>query len=171
MSEPFLSEIRMMGFEFAPRGWARCDGAVLSIAQQSALYALLGTQYGGDGRTTFALPDLRGRVPVGVNPRGGGYFQGAKGGREQVSLLSENLPPHTHTLMASSAAASATSPENAVLATAPAGRAPYAAPENLTAMSAQSVGGRGQGQDHNNVQPTQVVNFCIATAGVFPSRE
>ena len=166
MAEPFLSEIRLFGFDFAPRGWALCDGQVLPISQQQALYSLLGDTYGGN-QATFALPDLRGRVPVGSSPD---YARGLSAGTESVTLQTANLPVHTHSLRASSAAATAQSPEAAVLAEAPAGRKAYGEAENLVALSGNSVGSAGESQAHSNLQPTQVVSFCIAIVGNYPTR-
>ena len=166
MAEPFLSEIRLFGFDFPPRGWALCDGQVLPISQQQALYSLLGDTYGGT-QTTFALPDLRGRVPVGTGP---GYAWGLSAGAESVTLQTANLPAHTHSLRASSDEATAQSPEAAVLAAAPTGRKAYGEAENLVALSENSVGNAGGGQGHSNLQPTQVVSFCIAIVGNYPTR-
>lgn len=166
MSEPFLGEIRMMGFNFPPRGWAQCDGAILPIAQNQSLYSLLGTTFGGDGRTSFALPDMRSRVPLGP---GNGYSQGQRAGVEAVTLTSNQLAGHSHTLEATSADAS----PGAATGTSVYGKAGfpgYGAAQNLTATSPASVSNAGNNGAHTNMQPIQVINFCIALKGLFPSR-
>jgi len=166
MSEPFLAEIRMVGFNFAPRGWAFCDGQILPINQNQSLYSLLGTTYGGDGRTSFALPDLRGRTPMSVGDR---FNQGQKGGEETHTVTNAEMPSHTHTAQASSLVTDTPLSAGKLLAdTAPAEL--YASPENLTPMKSGTVANVGGGQSHNNMQPYLVVNFCIALQGLFPSR-
>ncbi|MCA9733418.1 MAG: phage tail protein [Deferribacteres bacterium] len=164
MSEPFLAEIRMVGFAFAPKGWAFCDGQVLPINQNQSLYSLLGTTYGGDGRTTFALPDLRGRTPL--HP-GNGINEGTKGGEENHSLGVNEIPAHQHILQADTGPASRPNPNSAVLSSA---NNVYHDPGNLTALHSASVGAVGLNQAHNNMQPFLAVNFCIALQGLFPSR-
>lgn len=168
MSEPFLAEIRMVGFNFAPQGWALCDGQILSINQNQQLYSLLGTTYGGDGRTTFGLPDLRGRTPIHV---GNGYSEGDSPGEETHTLSTGEMPQHDHSARASDAAASepaVTAAGNEVLATA--GAPVYQSATNLTTMAGGSVSGAGGGQAHENMQPFMTLNFCIALQGIFPSR-
>ncbi len=166
MSEPFLAEIRIVGFNFAPRGWAFCDGQILPINQNQSLYSLLGTTYGGDGRTTFALPDLRGRTPL---HRGDGYALGQKSGAETVTLTAAEIPAHTHAAKASSADANNPVPTNRVLAAASdAYRDPEAA--TTTALRSGTVTNAGGGQAHDNMQPFTTVAFCIALRGLFPSR-
>lgn len=166
MSDPFIAEIRIVGFQFAPRGWARCDGQLLPINQNTLLFSLLGTTYGGDGRTTFALPDLRGRVPFHV---GGGFVQGQTGGEENHTLTLSELPAHTHNLQASTAAASSVFPANNALAQ---GSAPlYGPANNLAPLGVQSVGEAGGSQPHENMQPYLVLNFVIALQGIFPPRD
>lgn len=170
MSEPFLAEIRLMGFNFAPRGWAFCDGSILPISQNQSLYSLLGTTYGGDGRTTFALPDLRGRVPIHA---GGGHTPGQKSGEEQHTLAASETPPHTHQAKASADVGSSADPTGRYWAQVtgtvgnvyadPGQGAPNAALNNPVV----AVGGA---QGHNNMQPSLAVSFCIATQGLFPSR-
>jgi microcystin-dependent protein len=175
MSEPFIGEIRMFGGNFAPRGWAFCDGQLLSIAQNTALFSLLGTTYGGNGQTTFALPDLRGRVPMhwgagpGLTPR----TLGESSGSETVTLLSSQMPAHNHAIGAHSGQGDTFSPEGAVNAAAvDASQQPlniYSSSVNAT-MAAQTVGVAGGSQPHNNMQPFQCVSFIIALEGIFPSR-
>ncbi len=173
MSEPFIGEIRMFGGNFAPRGWALCDGQLLRIADNSALFSLLGTIYGGDGRTTFGLPDLRGRVPVhmGQGPGMTNRRIGQRAGAETVTLSTAELPSHTHAMGASSQAGTSAGPAAAVPA-AVGLTAQYstagASPGNE--MNAAAIGAAGGGQAHTNVQPFQCVNFIIALTGLFPSR-
>lgn len=171
----------MVGFNFAPRGWALCDGQLLPISQNAALFSLLGTTYGGDGRTTFGLPDLRGRAAIhqgsgpGLTPRP----MGQKSGAEHVALNASTMPVHGHTaqgqLKASTDAAAASEPAGKVLATATRGSI-YADPANLTDMASSSVSvtvndNAGGGQPHENMQPYQVVNFVIALVGLYPTRD
>lgn len=165
MSEPFLGEVKIVGFNFAPRGWATCDGQILPINQNQSLYSLLGTTYGGDGRTTFALPDLRGRTPLHF---ASGFTQGARSGEENHTLTTGETPSHTHALKGSSDAANSASP--AGLAYARSAMPVYGAAANLTAMNAGVVANAGGGQAHNNMQPVLVVNFVIALQGLFPPR-
>ncbi|MDX1734063.1 MAG: tail fiber protein [Halioglobus sp.] len=166
MSEPYLSEIRIIGFNFAPRNWALCDGQILPINQNQSLYSLLGTTYGGDGRTTFALPDLRGRVPTHFSSSN---RQGTRAGEEEHALTDAEIPAHGHAMSASSANADLTNPSDAMYAsTADARRAvtPYTSPDNLATMT--PTGGTSAG--HENMQPYLALNFAIALRGVFPSR-
>ncbi len=165
MSEPFLGEIRLMSFSFPPKGWAQCNGQILPISQNQALFSLLGTTYGGDGQTTFALPDLRGRVPVHFD--GTQFFQGQQGGEESHTLQITELPTHTHTVAAGSGAASVASPANAYWADS--GKAIYASDVDTTMAPGitPSVGGS---QSHANLSPYLALNFCIALQGIFPSR-
>lgn len=165
MSEPFLAEVRLFGFNFAPRGWATCDGQILPINQNQALFSLLGTTYGGDGRTTFALPDLRGRVPVHV---GDGINLGAKGGEEGHVLTVEEMPSHTHELMASSANAASATPAGNVYARA--GSNTYHGADPAVSLRVRTAADTGNGQAHENMQPYVVLNYCIALQGTFPSR-
>ncbi len=170
MSEPFLAEIRIVGFNFAPRGWAFCDGQILPINQNQSLYSLLGTTYGGDGRTSFALPDLRGRTPLHQSD---GKRLGQKGGAETVTLTAAQTPAHTHTFKASSSVADENTATNHVLATSsPLPDMLYKDPEaaNMTTLHAGSIANAGGGQSHNNMQPFMTLNFCIALQGLFPSR-
>jgi microcystin-dependent protein len=165
MSEPFLAEVRMVGFNFAPRGWAFCDGQILPINQNQSLYSLLGTAYGGDGRTSFALPDLRGRTPIHED---GNHSLGSKSGQENHTLVNAEIPSHTHVAQATSAAVSTADPSGNLLGSN-AGN-PYHAFGTATEMAADTVENTGSGQAHPNMQPYLAVNFCIALRGLFPSR-
>ncbi len=167
MSEPFLAEIRIVGFNFAPKGWAFCDGQILPINQNQSLYSLLGTTYGGDGRTSFALPDLRGRTPLHV---GGGHAWGQKAGAETVTLTAAQIGAHTHTVKASSSPAADNNRATGRMLgeEADAYRNPEAA--NNTALRSGTVTNAGGGQAHNSMQPYLTLNFCIALRGLFPSR-
>lgn len=169
MSEPFLAEVRMFGFDFAPRGWAFLDGQILPINQNQSLYSLLGTTYGGDGRTTFALPDLRGRTPIHEDST---YRLGAKSGEETVTLSNAEIPNHTHAAMASANPANTNSPVDHVLAAEVVPDAAYRVAEaaTMTALRGGTVTNAGGGQAHDNMQPYQTLNFCIAMQGLFPSR-
>jgi len=171
MSEPFLGEIRIVGFNFAPRGWAFCDGQILSISQNQALFSLLGTTYGGDGRTTFALPDLRGRTPVHSGTGAGLSSRplGSRGGEENHLLSTSEMPLHTHSVNASAADANTPEPANNLLAVSRQADL-YSLLDNLQGMSANSVTNNGGGQAHNNMQPFLALYFCIALQGLFPSR-
>jgi microcystin-dependent protein len=164
MSEPFLGEIQIFGFNFSPRSWALCDGQLLPINQNQALFSLLGTTYGGDGRTNFALPDLRGRAPM---HEGTGHTLGQKAGEENHTLAAGEMPQHTHSARASANSGNSPVPVNNFLAAA---NNVYRAPDNLTALSPGTVGTGGGGQGHNNMQPYLTLNFCIALAGLFPSQ-
>ena len=166
MAEPFLAEVRLFGFNFPPRGWAQCDGQILSINQNQSLFSLLGTTYGGDGRTTFALPDLRGRHPV--HPDGADFRLGDSGGEETHRLTVAEMPSHDHILQGSSANATTNDPSGAVFHRA--GGATYRSPTNPVSMDGGLVGATGTGQAHENMQPFQAVNYCIAIVGLFPSR-
>ena len=173
MSEPFLAEVRMVGFNFAPRGWSFCDGQILPINQNQSLYSLLGTTYGGDGRTSFALPDLRGRTPVHRGSDGGESFVlGQKHGAETVTLMTSQLAAHTHEMRAASAAADSVSPADKLPAETPVAETIYSNGGGpLTdSMHSGSISNTGGGQAHNNIQPYLTLNFCIALQGLFPSR-
>ena len=167
MAEPFISEIRMMAFDFAPPQWAKCDGTLISISQNPTLYSLLGNAYGGDGRNTFALPDLRGRVPI--HSVGSIYPLGTMAGSESVTLTSAQLPVHTHAMSVSSNEAGSQS-ANGMYLGANSDYAVYSETQNLVALNNASMSYQGGGGPHNNMQPSQVVNFCIALLGVYPSR-
>ncbi len=164
MSEPFLSEIRMMSFGFAPQGWALCNGQLLSINQNQALFALLGTTFGGDGRVNFALPDLRGRVPIHT---GSSHTLGERGGEQAHTLSIAELPTHTHVLNGVTNTGNIPVPTNNILADSPSQL--YAAPGNLITLSPGSVANTGGSQAHLNMQPFLTINFCIALQGIFPS--
>jgi microcystin-dependent protein len=177
MSDQFLAEIRIFASNFAPQGWATCDGQLLSISQNTALFSLLGTNYGGDGRVTFGLPDLRGRVPVsqGQGPGLSGYTVGEELGSDTITLLVSEMPAHTHGLDAEDpsiqgADQSAPSPTS-VLAASTGGFAyrPDASTQPV-AMNAAAVPPLGGSQPHNNLQPYLTLTFCIALTGIFPAR-
>lgn len=165
MSEPFLAEVRIVGFNFAPRGWAFCDGQILPINQNQSLYSLLGTTYGGDGRTSFALPDMRGRTPVHV---GNGHTQGQKSGEETHTLSANEMAQHNHGVQGTSTTANEAVPSDTRLAASNAGN-PFSANKNGV-MGANTISNVGGGQAHNNMQPYLALNFCIALQGLFPSR-
>lgn len=171
MADPFVAEIRMFGFNFAPKGWAFCDGQLLPISQNTALFALLGTYYGGDGKATFALPNLQGSVPIGVG-QGPGLTPrdlGESGGAEAVSLTQAEIPAHTHVL--------AVSEDRTDELTSPSGKLPpgggvdmYASGPGLAQMSPHAVAPTGIGAPHDNMMPHLHLNFCIALQGIFPPR-
>ena len=171
MSEPFLAEIRIVGFNFAPRGWALCDGQILPINQNQSLYSLLGTTYGGDGRTSFALPDMRGRTPihVGRSNGGGDHREGQKSGEETHTLAANELPQHTHTLQASSLDGNVNAPTGTLLAREVGGLYRQTS-TNTVQMPSAVVTHVGGGQAHDNMMPYLALNFCIALQGLFPSR-
>jgi len=163
MAEPFLSEIRIMSFGYAPRGWAMCNGQLLPINQNQALFSLLGTVYGGNGQTNFALPDLRGNVPIHT---GSGFTLGEKGGQQAHTLTMSEMPTHVHFVQASSTAGDTPAAATTVLANALNNWGP---PNNLTPLEPSSVSNVGGSQAHLNMQPFLVLNFCIALQGIFPS--
>lgn len=174
--DPFVGQIALFGFNFAPAGWAICDGSLLPISQNDALFALIGTTYGGDGQTNFALPDLRGRIPVhqGQGPGLGNWTMGERAGSETVTLTQGQMPSHGHALVASAAnpAAGATAIPGPSVMLASGGTAvtPYApAGGSATGLSASSVSVAGGSQPHDNMMPTLVANYCISLFGVFPS--
>ena len=164
MAEPFLGEIRMMSLNFPPKGWAFCNGQLLPINQNQPLFALLGTTYGGDGRITFALPNLRGRVPVHAGPT---LPIGTVAGAESHTLTANELPAHTHAAQAVSAQATTADPSGALWA---ATSAPHYAAGAQTVMAAGAVANVGGSQPHPNMPPYLVIPFCIALQGIFPSR-
>ena len=165
MGTPFMSEIRIMSFNFAPKGWAQCNGQFLPINQNQALFSLLGTTYGGNGQTTFALPDLRSRVPLHT---GNGFALGQAGGQEFHTVIISELPTHNHLAQATNIASTTNLPTNNLLATI---NAPQYNPFNsTTTLHPSTVTNVGGSQPHENRQPFLVLNFCIALQGVFPSR-
>ena len=164
MAEPFMGEIRIMSFNFAPKDWAQCNGQQLPINQNQALFSLLGTTYGGNGQTTFALPDLRTRVPIHM---GQGFTQGEVGGEQAHTLTLSEMPTHLHPMMASSTNADVVSPVDNVLAQSSQLYGPVAQPTTLDPSTNGSVGGS---QAHTNLQPYLTLMFCIALLGIFPSR-
>lgn len=164
MADPFLSEIRIFSFNFAPRGWAMCNGQLLPINQNQALFALLGTTYGGNGQTNFALPELRGRVPMHV---GGGLTLGQRGGEEVHTLTLNEMPIHTHQARGSANGPTVTPPTNNFWSSNT-GFTPYGTTAD-TAMSPQAISNIGGSQAHENMSPFLTLNYCIALQGIFPS--
>ncbi|MDA8018203.1 MAG: tail fiber protein [Thermoanaerobaculia bacterium] len=172
MSEPFVGEIRMFAGNFAPRGWAFCDGQLLAVSQNDALFSLLGTIYGGDGRTTFGLPDVRGRIPLhqgtgpGLSPR----RLGSKGGAENETLTTNQLASHTHDWNANTAPATGAAPQGKVVAqTAPVRL--YNPTNQGTDLASTTIANTGGSQPHTNLMPTLCINFIIALVGIYPSRQ
>ncbi len=165
MSNPYVGEIRMFAGNFAPQGWAFCDGSLLSIAQNTVLFTLIGTIYGGDGTSTFALPNLLGRVPVHV---GGGLVQGQAGGEEQVTLTASQMPAHTHIPQANSASGMRITPAGNVWAAS--SNLAYSASAPSAVMAPQAVSTVGGSQPHDNMIPFLAVNFIISLFGIFPSQ-
>lgn len=173
MAEPFLGEIRSFGFNWPPNGWALCDGSLLNIRQNAALYSLLGIAFGGDGINTFALPDLRGRTPVSPDPVQR-LAQGKASGSEQVALTTAQVPMHSHSVTASGATADrsgigAATPSYLGATAGGSGYAP-ATGATLTPLDPSTIGTTGGSAPHNNVQPSLVINYCIATQGYYPTR-
>ena len=167
MATPFLGEIRIMSFNFAPKGWALCNGQLLPINQNQALFSLLGTMYGGDGRVNFALPNLQGRTPMHA---GNGFVQGQQVGAEAVTLGLSELPAHNHFVHGTSANATTNNGSGGSLGYAKAGTPIYGPFANPTSMAVGTVSSVGGGQPHENRQPFQVLSACIALQGIFPSR-
>lgn len=175
MSNPYLGEIRLFGFSRTPIGWQTCDGSLLSIAEYDALYVLLGTTYGGDGINTFAVPDLRGRVPIhqGQGPGLSPYVIGQKAGTEHVTLVGTQMPAHTHTMLATTNAATSRTPGTTLLPGAISGDTLYASdvagatPIGMAPGSTSNVGGT---QPHDNTMPTLTVQYCISLFGIFPTQ-
>ncbi len=175
MSDPLIGEIFMAGFNFAPLGFAKCDGQILPITQNQALFSILGTTYGGDGRTTFGLPDLRGRAPVheGTGPGLPSKALGQKDGAENVALTANNFPLHTHTLRATNTEATLNTPGGNVLANPTLGQSAYKLnplAASRVGMNVAAVAVTGGGGGHPNVQPSLTISFFIALTGIFPSR-
>lgn len=169
--QPFLGEIRLFPWSFAPRGWALCEGQLLNIAQNTALFSLLGTMYGGNGQSTFALPDLRGRTPA---HRGSQLFQGETAGSESVTLTVNTMAGHNHALLGLNVAGDKGQPNNFTLSNIRAGAPPdqffYGSTNTPQSLEPTSVTPVGSGQAHNNLQPYLTLNYCIALSGIFPSR-
>jgi microcystin-dependent protein len=171
MSEPFVGEIRMFAGNFAPRGWALCDGQLLAVSQNDALFSLFGTTYGGDGRTTFGLPDVRGRVPIhagsgpGLSPR----RLGAKAGAENVTLATSQLPSHTHEMSASNESADSTIGTAKVLAKVTGGNL-YRGNGNQQSMNAEAISTVGGNLSHSNLMPFLCINYIVSLFGIYPSR-
>ena len=173
MANPYLGEIRMVGFNFAPVGWALCNGQLLSISQNTALFSLLGTTYGGNGTTTFALPDLRGRVPVhaGQGPGLSNYTLGQLSGAENTTLLISNMPTHNHLVNCNSNGGTQATPGSGLLAVESTGTSSnYTNASPDSTMSPTMVGNAGGSLPFSNIQPYLCVNFIIALSGIFPSR-
>jgi microcystin-dependent protein len=179
MSEPFLGQITVFPYSFAPYGWLDCAGQLLPISQYSALFSLLGTQFGGNGTSNFALPNLQGAVPVGqgIQPGGSTYIMGEPGGQENVTILTSTMPGHSHSLNATGNHGTNNSPEGLLLANPQTGNPPHekkaaiynsAVPD--TALTPASIGPAGSNLPHNNLQPFLVLRYCIAMQGIFPSR-
>jgi microcystin-dependent protein len=168
MSDPFLGELKLMSFSYPPKGWALCNGQLLPISQNQALFSLLGTTYGGDGRVNFALPDLRGRAPM---HNGAGVALGEKAGQEAVTLTNGQMPAHTHALTGTADLANASVPGGALPAAKPrGGMNRYAPAGNDTVMAASALAPAGGNQPHPNMQPYTVLSWVIAMQGIFPSR-
>ena len=173
MADPFVAEIRMYPFNFAPKGWAWCDGQLMSISQNTALFSLLGTTYGGDGKSTFALPNLQGSAPIhtGVDQQSVTWDLGQQGGTETVTLLTSEIPTHTHMVAAAEEPATLLAPgPDRVLSRSAGGNAYLNPPAGLTPMAFQALAPTGGDQPHNNMQPYLTVYFNIALQGVFPQR-
>lgn len=171
MSEPYVGEIRMFSGNFAPRGWAFCDGQLLAVSQNDALFSLLGTIYGGDGRTTFGLPDMRGRIPLhqGSGPGLSNRRLGGKGGAENETITTNQMPSHSHNLNANTAEFTGSAPSGKVLANPLPGT--LFDPENQAASAAStSITNTGGSRSHTNLMPTLCINFIIALFGIYPSR-
>jgi microcystin-dependent protein len=172
MADPFVAEIRIVGFNFAPRGWAHCNGQLLPISQNTALFSLLGTTYGGNGQTTFALPNLQGRAPMhsGLGPGLSNRTLGDFGGEQTVTLGVTQIPSHRHALLAADATANASTPAGGLFARAQEDTFAPAGNKTVTPMHSAAVGSTGGGLPHNNMQPYLAMNFIIALQGIFPPR-
>ncbi|MEP6919709.1 MAG: tail fiber protein [bacterium] len=172
--DPFVAEIRIFGFNFAPLGWAFCNGQILPISQNTALFSLLGTTYGGDGRSTFALPDMQGNAPMhpGQGPGLSLHDLGETAGSEFITVLDSEMPAHSHFIQSKGAPppANAGIPDPAVALARSNGGSAYTLPANLAAMNFQTIAPTGGGLPHNNMMPYVTLNFCIALQGVFPPR-
>lgn len=170
MGQPYVGEIRMFAGNFAPAGWGFCDGSLQSISENEVLFQLIGTTYGGDGQSTFALPDLRGRLPMHMGAGGGStYTIGDLGGVEQVTLTANQIPAHNHSAGCNSGNGNSASPSNAVPAVNTTALAYVAAAAPQANMNAAAIGNTGGNQPHTNIQPFQCVSFIISFFGIFPS--
>jgi microcystin-dependent protein len=167
MGTPYLSEIKIMSFSFAPRGWAMCNGQILPINQNQALFSLLGVTYGGDGRVNFALPNLQGNTPMHF---GNGHTLGEKGGEQMHTLSMAELPSHTHSANTANVAPTVGNPSNARMLSQSSGANLYAGASNLKAMAPAAIANVGANQAHENKQPYLTLTFCIALTGIFPSQ-
>lgn len=165
MSDPYIGEIRVVGFNFAPQGWALCNGQLLSIADNTALFQLLGTTYGGDGQNTFALPNLQGRIPF---HQGNSFVIGSTAGTETVTLTATQMPAHTHPLAANSSPGTQAAPTGGYWAQSPLGA--YSTEATANSMAATAIGNTGGSQPHDNMPPFLVVNFVISLFGIFPTQ-
>jgi microcystin-dependent protein len=170
--DPFVAEIRIFPFNFAPKGWAFCDGQILPLSQNTALFSLLGTTYGGDGKSNFALPNMQGNAPMhpGQGPGLSLHDLGETGGSETVSLLESEIPSHSHAWQTSNSDGISQSPEANLMAGGTGGVSMYATPGALTNLSDNALAPAGGDQPHNNMQPYLTLNFCIALQGVYPPR-
>lgn len=166
MAEPFLSEIRIMSFGFAPKGWALCNGQLLPINQNQALFSLLGTTFGGDGRVNFGLPNLQGRTPIHV---GSGHTLGERGGEQAHTLSIAEIPTHVHVWNTKGVPATTNTPDNTMVLANSTGDNAWGPASNLAALSSSAITNTGGSQAHLNMQPFLVLNFCIALQGIFPS--
>jgi microcystin-dependent protein len=173
VADQFVGEIRVFGFNFAPSGWAQCNGRVMALSQNTALFSLLGTAYGGDGKSTFALPNLQGAVPIGAGQGPGlsDYVLGQTGGAATVTLLESEIPNHTHTVSASTTPLGTVATPNATVGLSrPASGNAYGSSGAQTVMAPTALTTAGGGLPHNNLQPYCVLNYCIALQGIFPPR-
>jgi microcystin-dependent protein len=174
MSEPFVGQIQIFAFNFAPKGWALCNGSILAISQNTALFSLLGTTYGGNGTSTFALPNLQASVPIHFGQGAGlsTYVEGQTGGEANHTLLSTEMPQHSHTVPAAVTAGRISTPSSATVLGSVTRGAPdvYTASVPATDMATASISSSGSGGSHNNMMPYLVLNYCIALTGIFPAR-
>lgn len=166
MAQPYVGEIRMFAGNFAPVGWMFCEGQLLPISENETLFQLIGTTYGGDGESTFALPDLRGRIPIHM---GNGFILAETGGAEEITLTVNQIPAHSHPQLANSGVAQSNNPQNNILAASLAGTIYNSLNTNLVSMNPQAVGPTGGSQPHTNFQPYLCIDFIISLFGIFPS--
>ena len=166
MAQPYIGEIRMFAGNFAPAGWMFCEGQLLPISENTTLFQLIGTTYGGDGESTFALPDLRGRLPI---HQGNGFQLAETGGAEEITLAASQIPSHTHPLLAAGVSGNASTPQNNVLAATDGTISPYISDSPFVNLAPQAIGGTGGSQPHTNLQPYLCVDFIISLFGIFPS--